>query len=199
MKIIPLGEECYTCECVQINGLRTEAYPFDYVGHTYMKEITNKLRNGFELLPKDVEIQLFETGYYYTDRINGFKYWHDTTHKDINEFTETEMNIFINKYNRRYTRLKNAIDTDTDENLMFLCVNHFDNIYNDIYKEEDIVEFNNLIDKPILAINYSPTLGDNDDTNIQFVSLPVNKDLPFEKSKLEFKNTLNEFISKIFN
>ena len=197
MKIIPLGEECYTCECVQINGLRQEAYPFDYVGHTYMKEITAKFKNGLEMVRENVDIRLFETGYYYVDCIHGFKYWHDTTHKDINDFTEIEMNIFINKYNRRYTRLKNAIDTDTDDNLMFLCVNHFDNIYNNIYKKEEIVEFGNLTGKSVLAINYTSSYPE-ESGNIQFVSLPVNKELTFEKSKLEFKSTLNEFISKIF-
>ena len=89
--IVPLGEECYTCESIDqkfnINGIRNQAYPFDYVGHSYIEAITDKIKNGLELKQEDLIISQD----FYQDKVYGFKYWHDKIEKG-----------FLDKYNRRY-------------------------------------------------------------------------------------------------
>lgn len=197
--IIPFGEECYTCESIDSKfnktGLRKEAYPFDYVGHTYIKNILHKLSNDISIKHEDICIQLFGDNYFYVDLIYGFKYWHDTTHKTIEEFTQYELDMFIEKYNRRYTRLKNIL---TDTNVIFLSVNHFDKIYNKLDEDykTDILSLSKLLKKQTFyAINYLKF--DEIIENIIFINLPVNLTISFEESKLEFKNTLNNFISSL--
>jgi len=40
--IIPLGEECYTCESIDSKfntDIRKLGFPFDYVGHTFIESI----------------------------------------------------------------------------------------------------------------------------------------------------------------
>jgi hypothetical protein len=196
LEIIPLGEECYTCESIDSkfnkNGIRQEAYPFDYVGHTFVKSITNKIKNGLDLKESDISIQLFGDNYFYVDNVYGFNYWHDTTHKTIEEFTSDEMNTFLNKYNRRYTRLRNKLN----ENVLFLSVNHFDKVFNETYDKESIVELaKHLNGKKLLAINHHHCNMKYE--NITFLFLPVKKNGTFEKSKLEFKKTLFEYINNL--
>ena len=45
--IIPFGEECYNCQSLDAkfskNNLRKCAFPFDYVGHTYVESIHNNI------------------------------------------------------------------------------------------------------------------------------------------------------------
>ena len=200
LEIIPLGEECYTCESIDSkfnkHGLRYEAYPFDYVGHTFIKSITNKIKNGLDLKESDISIQLFGDNYFYVDTIYGFNYWHDTTHKTIEEFTPSELNEFLDKYNRRYTRLRNKLN----KKVLFLSVNHFDKIFNGTYDKESIIELaKHLNGNNLFAINYLDPLENCNFKNITFVNLHVNKNVTFERSKLEFKKTLYEFVNALNN
>ena len=77
--IIPFGEECYTCESIDVkfnnNKLRNFAFPFDYVGHTFIETLTSKLKNIMEpeylLSIADVDIKLFDK----PDSLNLFRYF----------------------------------------------------------------------------------------------------------------------------
>ena len=193
--IIPLGEECYTCGSIDTkfnsNGIRKEAYPFDYVGHVFIEKITDKIKNDLELKHDHINIEWFGEEYGYVDKVNEFKYWHDTTHKYISEFTDSDLNTFLDKYNRRYNRLKNNIG---NPGVLFLSVNHFDNIYNNIYKRQEVIDLAKVLgNSKLLAINF--TNNDENFENIQFVNLPLNKNLEFQESKSEFTKDLNNFIN----
>jgi hypothetical protein len=50
-EIIPLGEECYTCQSIDSKfnsylNVRKNAYPFDYVGHTFIESILQKIKSS---------------------------------------------------------------------------------------------------------------------------------------------------------
>ena len=233
MHIIPLGEECYTCQSIDSkfsNSLRKNAYPFDYVGHTYIEKIYDNLLDLFKdkiyLNKNDFDMQLFNKKYYFVHKKYGFKYWHDIS-SDNSNLTEDEMNLFFDKYNRRYKRLydiihnseafrsasederlnsetlvnefekTNVVSQMTADSIIFLSVNHFDNIYNKITKQNEIIKLYNLlqsINKNItfLAINYGK--DDGHSSNLKFINLPVDTNLCFTKSKELFTSKLYEYV-----
>lgn len=202
--IIPLGEECYTSQSIDSKfnsniNLRTSAFPFDYVGHTYIETILKKIKNMIEtrnLISKDdVEIKLFGDKYFFSDKIYNLHYWHDTSYSNKVEFKEEDWNNFIEKYQRRYERL--LIKIESGEKILFLSVNHFDNIYSSIYKKDDLIKLYSYLKDlnkniELLAINYHDTnfqLGDLNHVKLDFLKLDS-----FEESKNNFQTILNNYI-----
>lgn len=128
-----------------------------------------------------------------------FKYWHDiyTYDKTIN--IDNEINIFIEKYNRRYKRLKYYLKNCN--NIKILSVNHFDNIFNQKFKQNTIYKLFNLLKShnnniKFIAVNFGEDLYNIQD--LQFVNLPVNLNLSFEESKQEFSKNLYNFTKSTF-
>lgn len=201
--IIPFGEECYTAQSIDSkfskNNLRSCAFPFDYVGHTYVENIYDNmvdvLTTPYVCKSNDFILQLFDDKYFLCHKKYGFKYWHDiyTTDDKIN--IDDDIIKFIEKYNRRYDRLKYCLTTD----VICLSVNHFNNIYTKKYKQESIYKLFNLLKSyciKFIAVNYGEDLYNIN--NLQFVNLPINFDLPFVESKKLFIEQLNHFVKSQF-
>lgn len=205
MNIIPLGEECYTCESIDgkfNEDIRKCAYPFDYVGHTYINKIANKienLMNGEAFYNSNINniiIKQFGDKYYYVDEKYGFNYWHDTNYTSIEQFTDTDKNIFIEKYNRRYQRLKDIMKNDN----IFISCCHFDDIYNNNYKKNNIINLYNILQKynptsRMICLNFDA--NDFIIDNLTHVNIIYNKTHNFEESKNNFKKELFKYIYKI--
>jgi hypothetical protein len=128
-----------------------------------------------------------------------FKYWHDiyTYDKTIN--IDNEINTFIEKYNRRYERLKYYLKNCN--NIKILSVNHFDNIFNQKFKQNAIYKLFNLLKShnnniKFIAVNFGEDLYNIQD--LQFVNLPVNLNLAFVESKQEFTKKLYDFTKSEF-
>lgn len=209
MIVIPLGEECYCCQSIDgkisNNDIRQWGFPFDYVAGTGISTIYNNLYNLFinnegPLTKTDFNTNYFcsmNQKYYFTNNKYGFIYWHDIGSVDGN-FTEEETNQFISKYNRRYERLFNTIKTSSS--ITFLSVGHFDNVYNKIYKKDEILQLYNFLysinnNINFIAINYT---NENIVHNtLQFVNLNVNTEIPITESKNQFVENLYSFISNV--
>jgi len=205
--IIPFGEECYTCQCIDSkftnNGFRHMGFPFDYVGHTYIENIFDNVFDLLKLNENLCKIDNFSkeklndmNQYYYSHNKYNFKYWHDNSK---NDFTEEENNNFIEKYNRRYNRLKDYLENY--DNLIIFSVNHFDNIYNKIFKQSSVYKLFNLLQSynkniKFIAVNYGEEIYNS--TNLEFINLPVNYNLNFTESKQLFSKSLNEFVKSAF-
>jgi hypothetical protein len=200
-KVIPLGEECYTCQSIDNkfnnNTIRKEAFPFDYVGHSFIKNILNKLINNNYLINNDLIIIGSDEKYFFCDNNYDFRYWHDIIKNNPNQFNNDDYNIFIEKYNRRYTRLYNVLNNN--EKVLFISVCHFNDIYNNIDKKDDILNLYNFLMLKnnnffILFINYTK----DNIINNNFYSLYLNfdKNNNFNESKNNFTNILYDFINK---
>ena len=200
MSFIPLGEECCTCESIDSKfnaDIRKCAYPFDYVGHTFVDKLASKienLMNDEEL--NNISIKQFGDKYFYVDEKYGFNYWHDTNYTTIDQFTEIDKSTFIEKYNRRYQRLKDAM---TQDNIFISCC-HFDNIYSNNYKKDSIINLYNTLNKfnpnsKMISFNYDADNFTID--NLTNVNISYTKTDNFEESKNNFKKELFNYIHKI--
>jgi hypothetical protein len=211
---IPLGEECYTCQSIDVKfnsaNLRNAGFPFDYVGHVFIEKIYENLydlfNNNFDLKVDDFDIQKFGDDFYFVHKKYDFKYWHDSKCRD-GIFLKKDCDIFIEKYNRRYNRLYDAIKKSSVP-IVFLSVNHFDNIYNKITKQSEIYKLFDLLHSynnniKLIAVNYCVELNSNPNPNpipnpnLKFINLPVNYDLQFAESKIIFTESLYKYISEI--
>lgn len=211
--IIPMGEECYTAGCIDSNiggnNFRKCAFPFDYV---WRASIENIYDNLFDLLNSDSNcctIDDFVTVYegesaYYRHKKYGFDYIHDTSKST--DFSEEETNNFIEKYNRRYTRLIDYLKNS--DNVTILSVNLFHYIHSkqlnrqlQVHKLFDLLQLHNKKIK-FIAVNYGEELYNT--PNLEFVNLPVNyrrpdcDNLELNESRLEFIDTLIDFTKTIF-
>jgi hypothetical protein len=198
---IPLGEECYTCESIDKKfnkNIRLCAFPFDYVGHTFIENINNYIKNDiYRITMEDIDIKLFGDNYFYVDKKYGFKYWHDTSYKTLIEFTDNKNNEFIEKYNRRYIRFFENIK-DNNKSILYISVNHFDNIYNDIYKKDKLIDLYNTlynINNNITFIAFNFDQYDFSHKNLIHFNLHYNKNKNFQESKENFMQKLFEKIS----
>lgn len=207
--IIPFGEECYTCKSLDVkfskNNNRKCGLPFDYVGHTYIENIYNNIldllnNNNFICTPDDFYFELFIDKYYLCHKKYNFKYWHDINTPDNTINMDNDIKLFIEKYNRRYDRLVEYLNNSN--NIIILCVNHFDNIYNKkldrqniIYKLFNLIKSHNNNTK-FIAVNFGEDLFNLPD--LEFVNLEVIYNLPFTESKQEFTNNLYNFINTRF-
>lgn len=206
--VIPLGEECYTCQSIDgkfSNSIRKQGLPFDYVGHTFVEKIYDNFidlisspQYNFNINKNDFDITNFNDKYYFVHKKYDFKYWHDTS-SDTNKIEDTVANEFIDKYNRRYKRLYEIIQSDICMPI-FLSVNHFDNIFNKITKQQQILQLYNLLysyNKNIkfIAINFGDEIYN--EPNLHFINLPVNYDLPFTESKNKFTECLYKCIGEL--
>ena len=205
--IVPLGEECYTCQSIDSKfnaNIRHIAYPFDYVGHTYIDKLTALIRifinNKYILTQNDLNICLFGDKYYIVDKTYGFKYWHDICYDNIALFTDIDITNFIEKYNKRYNRLYTIIIEQNP--ILFISVNHFDNIYNKINNKNELLNLyeilfslnNNIV---LLAFNFDDT--DYIYNNLHHICLDVNTNIPFIESKNAFQQKLYEYIKNNIN
>ncbi len=204
--IIPFGEECYTCQSLDSkfssNTLRKCAFPFDYVGHTYIEQIydniSDLLNGNLSITNNDFSLQLFNDTYFLYHTKYLFKYWHDIS-SSTNNISDKEFSLFVEKYNRRYNRLLFHLKYAT--NITILSVNHFDNIYNKINKPQSILKLFTLLklhNKNIkfISINFGEDTYNLDD--LEFINLTVNYDLDFVTSKHQFTTLLNDFIKLKF-
>lgn len=199
--IIPLGEECYTCGSIdsKFNSVssRTCAFPFDYVGHVFIEQITEKCRRllSGDDSPDSINIKLFGDNYFFSDTVHGFHYWHDTSYTDRSLFTASDWSAFRDKYKRRYDRLIAAIRSG--EPVLCISVNHYDNIYKGVHKKESIVALYELLrsynpNLSFLAINYDRDCFTHG--ALEHVTLPYEAGLPFADSKVAFTATLNSYM-----
>lgn len=204
--IIPMGEECYTCGSIDSKfntvSIRKCSFPFDYVGHVFIEQITKKCKEllieGNETTLANLEIKLFDNDYFFSDATYNFHYWHDTTHKNPELFTLAEKQAFVDKYIRRYNRLKLALLSGKP--VLCISVNHFDNIYNGVFKKESLIELYKLLNSynPLLkfiGINYDPesfTEG-----NLEHISLQYDTNIPFQESKILFTSTLYDYMKTL--
>lgn len=155
--IIPLGEECYTCMTIDSKfgnlNIRKNAYPFDYVGHSFIDKILDKIKSN--TLVENIIIKKFGNKYFFYDNIYGFCYWHDTSHANIEDFTENESNEFIQKYNRRYEKFYKNIHLK----IIIISVLHFDKIFKNTNEESKIKKLYNHLksinnDITLLSFNF---------------------------------------------
>lgn len=204
MIIIPFGEECYTCQSIDSkfskSTLRKLAFPFDYVGHTYIENIYENIfdliQNNHTCDKDDFILKLFDDKYFLCHKKYGYKYWHDI-HSFDNEIDMDEYDIFIKKYKRRYERLKDLLKNKT---ITILSVNHFDNIYSKKNKQESIYKLANLLNQfnnniHFKAVNFGEKLYEI--PYLTFINLPVNYELSFIESKQAFTNELYNFVNTI--
>jgi hypothetical protein len=208
--IIPFGEECYTAQSIDSkfskNTFRKYAFPFDYVGHTYIESIYDNLfdllnSNNFICNNNDFCLEIFNDKYFMCHKKYGFKYWHDIQFHDNKIINDDEINSFIGKYNRRYERLKYYLKNNNK--IIIFSVNHFDNIFykktvnkqNTIYKLFNLLKSHNN-DIQFIVVNFGEDLYNL--KNLQFVNLPVNYNLSFTESKQEFTEQLHLFIKSEF-
>jgi hypothetical protein len=205
--IIPLGEECYTCQSLDakfnIVSLRKCAFPFDYVGHSYIEQITLKCKELLEnqevesVTEDTFELLLFGDKYFYSDKIYHFHYWHETTYNQLELFTENDLKEITSKYKRRYDRLIQAIVSN--QPLVFISVNHYDNIYNSIDKKYSLIELYELLyqyNKNIEFIGINYTTDHFTHNTLTHVVLESDKTIPFVDSKNKFITVLNEYVIK---
>lgn len=208
--VIPIGEECYCCSSIDkkfsLNGteIRTMGFPYDYVAGSHIDRIYNDLykviNNDFFLTKDDFEVVYIENfNYVFRQKNNNFTYIHDLTSEDGN-FSEKDIYKFIQKYNRRYERLKDVIKTS--DSITFLSVNHFTHIYHKNYKKNEILKLYNFLYEinnniKFLAINYH---YENETHNtLEFVNLDINREVTKPESKVLFVPILNKFVSEYFN
>ena len=209
--IVPFGEECYTAQSIDLkfsgNTFRKCAFPFDYVGHTYVERIYDNLVDLLILNKKiclnDFTLEMFNDKYFMCHKKYGFKYWHDIQKNDNKieiDNEDDEIKTFFEKYDRRYERLKNVLK---NYKIIILSVNHFDNIFtkktddkqNAIYNLFNLLKsYNNNIQ--FIAVNFGEDLYNIQD--LQFVNLPVNYNLSFIESKQYFTEQLYNFVRSSF-
>ncbi len=136
--------------------------------------------------------------YYFVNNKYNFTYIHDVG-SETGNFTKNDINEFLDKYNRRYDRLKNIIKTSNS--ITFLSVRHFCSIFNENYAKDQILKLYNFLFEinnniKFLAINFHDK---NEKYNtLEFVNLDVNRNLPMGQSKQLFTTALYEFVSKYF-
>lgn len=205
--IIPFGEECYTAQSIDSkfssNEIRKCAFPFDYVGHTYVESIYDNLNDLLNLNinnsnQNNFYLKLFDDKYFMCHKNYEFKYWHDIYTHDKTIKMDNEINTFIEKYNRRYERLKYYLKNC--KNITILSVNHFDNIFDQKFKQNTIYKLFNLLksyndDIKFIAVNFGEDLYNIKD--LQFVNLSVNLNLSYEESKEEFTKKLFDFTKSL--
>ena len=146
----------------------------------------------------DIEEQQFGSDFYMVDKNLGFKYWHDTHHKNINEFTLDEKTNFVNKYTKRYERMYYFLNSQLD--ILVINVNHYDNIYNKKWKLNSLILLKESLKNPnihILAINYVDNSFVED--RITHLFLPFDSDINFQESKTNFDKNLKSCLKKIEN
>ena len=203
-EIIPLGEECYTCMSIdnkfnKKSNLRNISYPFDYVGHVFIEKINEKLKNMDLIDENNIIIKNFNPNYFYVDDKYGFNYWHDTSYGDNTKFTESDLNLFIEKYNRRYLRL---FDTLKYSKCLCLSVCHFDKIFSNNYNKDNLIELYETLKKInnntyLIAFNY--TNIDFNYENLIHINLKYDKNEDFKISKQNFEKTLYLYVKNIIN
>lgn len=211
--VIPFGEECYTAQSIDskfsLSKIRKCSLPFDYVGHTYVEHIYDNLVDllnlNINICSTDFYLKPIDDKYFMYHKKYEFKYWHNkfTCDKTINIDNEinidNQINTFIEKYNRRYERLKYFLKNCN--NITILSVNHFDNIFNQKFKQNAIYKLFNLLKSHnnnvrFIAVNFGEDLYNIQD--LQFVNLPVNLNLSFVESKQEFTKKLHDFTKSAF-
>ena len=206
--VIPFGEECYTAESIDSkftsSKIRKCSLPFDYVGHTYIENIYENLVDLLNLPsnnchPNNFCLKLFDGKFFMCHKKYNFKYWHDIYTYDETTNIDNEINTFIEKYNRRYERLKCYLKNCN--NIKILSVNHFDNIFNQKFKQNAIHKLFTLLKShnnniKFIAVNFGEDLYNIQD--LQFVNLPVNLNLSFEECKQEFTKKLFDFAKLTF-
>jgi hypothetical protein len=202
---IPFGEECYTCESIDNkfniskDDIRFCSFPFDYVGHTFVSSLAKIMNDQyFQIKNEDLDICLFGDKYFYVDKHYKLNYWHDVSYNDINSFTQNDIEIFVNKYNRRYKRLYEKLLTN---HVLVISVCHFDDIYNSKNKLNEIEQLFESLQKinkniSLLAFNFYET--DIVSENFFHVNIPFHKTTSFEETKKGFKSNLFQYIQTYF-
>lgn len=100
--IIPMGDNCIIAEALKALNVRKCSYPFDWVSHKSYYRATNIMYN-FNILDKLIS-DTFELQRDYIG--NGENVYNNIWFPHDNE---TNLEDRINKYNRRFARLKNNV------------------------------------------------------------------------------------------
>ena len=193
MKIISIGDHCAIPIILRSLGLRKEAFPFDWNDHVDGYLNTNILYN-ISLIEKlnDNNARQIATEYIgdaFSNKIRmmnsetGIAFPHEPKHNNINDF--------IDKYERRFSRLYNNLSS----------VNYFVLLTRNYYiEEEEFIKIINVLQK-------------NKENKIIFISGKNHEFLSkynviFKHSTYEgpfydydpiFRNKVNEYIKYLFN
>jgi hypothetical protein len=208
--IIPLGEECYTCQSIDNKfntvSFRKCAFPFDYVGHSYIETVALKIKHLLEhqelesVTEDSFEILLFGDQYFYSDKIYHFHYWHEISYNQQELFTEKDLKEITDKCKRRYDRLIHAILSN--QPILFISVNHYDNIYNNIDKKDSLITLYELLyqyNKNIKFIGINYTKDNFINNTLTHVVLETDLNIPFIDSKNKFISLLNQYVRDHIN
>lgn len=201
-QIIPIGEECYTCQSIDKKfnkNFRSCGYPYDYVGHTFISKINDNIKEIQLINNNDIKNWYSGQEYFYLYEKYGFKYWHDTKYKNENEFLIEDKQNFIDKYNKRYSRLINILNNN--DKVIFFTVCHFDDIYYERYKKDELLKlYNTLIESNkniiLIAINYDNNTFIQE--NLYHYCININKTDNFQNTKENFMMLLYDFVNKNF-
>jgi hypothetical protein len=202
-EIIPLGEEYNTSIIINgkfegIKNVRNVSFPFDHVGHVFIDKINKKIKNFEYLKREDISIKNFNPKHFLIDNKFGFKYWHDLYHENENDFTEEEINSFINKYNKRYKRFMSYLNSGNK--LLFISICNYNYVHKNKYKKKSklvdlyktLLHFNKNI--TLLAFNYCK--DSFEENTLIHINIPFNKTEKFEKSKKNFEIEIYNYVKK---
>ncbi len=201
-EIVPLGEECYTCQSIDVKfnkDIRNSGYPYDYVGHSYINQITNNIKEIKLINSDDIKYWYSGQEYFYLYEKYDFKYWHDTKYKNKEEFSVEDTTNFIDKYNRRYNRLMDVLNNNNK--VIFYSVCHFDDIYIQKYKKEDLINLYNTLKQCnkniiLIAINYDGETFIHED--LYHYNINIDKTENFHETKQKFTESLYSFVNTNF-
>lgn len=203
-EIISLGEDRYTYELISNLMKQYEVkplpFPFDNVGHSIIEKITKKMTNFEYITNNDIDIQKFGNRFYLVDNKYGFKYWKDIFHFEKEEFTENEINRFIEKYNKRYKRLNDLLNSK--KRILFISICNFHFIHNNKYKKKNrLIKLFSVLKQmneniTLLAFNFCEENFTED--NLIHINIPFNNTNNYDESKknleLEIFNYMNKHI-----
>lgn len=203
MFVIPFGEECLTSMIIdskfKILSIREVALPFDYVGHSFLKNIIKLISNKKYVLDKNCFIlqkkpeHIDDNKYYFVDKNYGFCYWHEKSylHNNINN---TDLTNIITKFNKRYQRLFQILNSD--EQKIILSINHYSKQYNNEFSKDFIISQKKELDKYLknykfITINYSKETFIHDNLYHYYIISPIKHDIK-ESKKIYKHNIIKE-------
>jgi len=212
--VIPFGEECYTAGILSTIGVRTVAFPFDYVGGVTLQRLHTLLssEHPYEIKRNDLVVQYYDvlSKFYICDQRNDFHYWHDLVGTKKEELTEEKIQLFLQTRNRRLQRFQETLQNQ-DLRILFFSIPQFHTtIYTNHYNQRiDIVSnlfqlLQTLHPKcDMMATQYTDTTMYNylsfPTGSLHFLHLPFtpNQNEEIEENKTSFVHQLHASIPQL--
>ena len=135
--------------------------------------------------------------YFLADKTCDFLYWHDDYYAE-SIFSEELINKFTSKYNNRYDRLFNALNSN--KKILILTVQHYDNIYANVNRSDLLITAYKKLQSLnpnlyMLGINYCEWNFNCE--NLVHKYIEFNKNLNFSDSKNDFQNKLYSYVNDV--